>query len=271
MRAAVLLGLALTGCAAPRADGGIVSINPCADAMLVELVPPGRIAAISRWSREPDATSIPLDLARRLPVTSGTAEDVIARAPSLVVASSFTAPATRAAFARAGVKALYLDSPDSIAASQAQVAELAAAVGAPARGAAINARIDQALAAAARSDAPVPALLWIGGNLVSGGGTLLDEMMRHAGFRDAAAEYGLQQTGSLPVERLVAQPPRVMLVPEAAGRDAGSRTAALRARILAHVPGIRQASFSRSLINCGGPVIPRALRRLAAIRRAVTA
>ncbi len=46
---------------------------------------------------------MPLDMARRFRSTAGTAEEVIALAPDLVVASAFTPPATRAAFERAGL------------------------------------------------------------------------------------------------------------------------------------------------------------------------
>lgn len=268
-----LLCVAMAGCAAPPprgGGGGIVSTNPCADAMLVELVPPGRIAAISHYSADPRATSIPLSVARRFRTTTGTAEEVIALDPALVVASSFTQPATRAAYARAGLKVLYLDSPTTIAASQAQVRALAEAVDTRAAGAALNARIDAAVAAAKTAAPPVPALLWIGGDLVSGGGTLVHEMLERAGFRDAAADYGLQFTGYLPAEHLVADPPRVMLVPDEAGRDRGSRAAQLRARLLSHMGArVQQAHFPRQLVNCGGPVIARAMTRLAEVRRAV--
>lgn len=272
-RAAPLLALALAGCAAPPpGGGGIVSVNPCADAMLMELVPPERIAAISHYSLNPGGSSIPLGVARRFRTTSGTAEEVIALRPDLVVASSFTPPATRSAFARARIEALYLDNPSTIAASRAQVLELARAVGAPAAGAAMAARIDRAVAAAEPKGAPVPALLWIGGNLVSGGGTLLDDMMTSAGFRNVAAGYGLRFTGELPIERIVARSPRVMLVPEEAGQDADSRAARLRARALdASGATVMRAAFPRRLVNCGGPVIPQAMMRLAEVRRAVEA
>lgn len=271
MRAAALFCL-LAGCAAAPAPhgGGIVSTNPCADAMLVELVPAQRIAAISHYSQDPAATSIPLDLARRFRGTRGTAEEVVAMRPDLVIASSFTSPSTREAYARAGLRTLYLDSPVTIDASKAQVTELAAAVHAEAAGRAMNARIDRAVAAAARSDAPAPALVWIGGNMVSGGGNLLDEMLARAGFINQAAHYGLQFTGYLAAERVVADPPRVMLVPDRTGRDAASRAAQLRTRALAHVPGrVDQATFPRELVNCGGPVIARAMTRLAEIRRSI--
>lgn len=273
MRAAALLCcLAAMGCAAPspRGGGGIVSTNPCADAMLVELVPAARIAAISHYSRDPAASSIPMDVARRFRTTRGTAEEVVAIRPDLVIASSFTSPSTRAAYARAGLRTLYLDSPMTIEASRAQVTELAAAVGAPEKGRAMSARIDRAVAASSAGGAPVPALVWIGGNMVSGGGNLLDEMLTRAGFANRAAHYGLQFTGYLPAERIVADPPRVMLVPDGDGRDADSRAAQLRARALAHVDGkVLQARFPRRLVNCGGPVIAAAMTRLAEIRREV--
>jgi iron complex transport system substrate-binding protein len=257
--------LLLAGCAPDGGRrGGIVSLNPCADQLLLALVPPGRIAAISAYSRDPGASSIPLATARRLPVTAGTAEEVIALAPDLVVATSFTPPATREAFARAGLRTLYLDSPTTIAASKAQVTELAAAVAAPDRGRALNRRIDTALAQTRHDGAPTPALLYISGDLANGGGTLLDAMMRHAGLRDAAADYGLAMTGTLPVETILSRPPALILSP-----DGGGRTATLRRRLLALTGArVREVAFPRALINCGGPTIPAALHRLAAIRRA---
>ena len=272
MRGAALLCLMAAGCAAPpsQGGGGIVSTNPCADAALIELVPAARIASISHYSQDPMATSIPLDVARRFHANRGTAEEIIAMKPDLVVASSFTAPSTREAFARAGLKTLYLDMPVTIERSKEQVTELAAAVGAVDAGAAINARIDRALAAARWTGAPTPALLWIGGNLVSGGGTLLADMMTRAGFANHAAHYGLQFTGYLPIEHVVADPPRVMLVPDEAGRDQSSRANQLRTAALNHIGAkVTQAAFPRALVNCGGPVIPKAMARLSQIRRSI--
>jgi iron complex transport system substrate-binding protein len=190
--------------------------------------------------------------------------------PDLVVASSFTAPSTREAYARAGLNTLYLDSPVTIEASKAQVGELAKAIGAEAAGKAMNARIDHAVAAASWTGPQVPALLWIGGNLVSGGGNLLDEMMTRAGFADHAAHYGLQFTGYLPIEHVVVDPPRVMLVPDEPGRAASSRSAQLRSRALSHLGArVTEARFPRELVNCGGPVIARAMTRLAEVRSGI--
>lgn len=288
----VPLCLALAACTSPagQGGGGIVSTNPCADAMLVRLVAPGRIAAISRYSHDPGATSLPLAEARRFRATAGTAEEVIALRPALVLASSFTPATTREAYARAGLRTLYLDSPTTVAASIAQLRQVAAAIGEADKGELVAGEIEQSLSlpprrrpgasigafedgrqpsrtgTSATGPRPAPgrskgaeptALLYIAGDLANGSGTLLDELTRLAGFRNAAADYGLQHTGTLPAELLVARPPAVII---ATGEG---RTAALRRRLL---PATPQASFDRSLVNCGGPAIPAALARLRAIR-----
>ncbi len=258
---AILPALLLAGCAAPpQGGGGIVSVNPCADAMLVQLVPASRIAAISHYSQDPAATSLPLAVAARFRTTAGTAEEVIALSPDLVVASSFTLPATRDAYARAGLKTLYLDAPQTIAASEAQIRQLAGATGAGAAGDRMVAAIDAAMTDTAGGAATKPALLYIAGDLATGAGTLLDAMMRHVGLANAAAGYGLHFTGRLSAETIVAQPPAVVIAP------ADGRAAALRHRLLPDVPVAR---FPRHLVNCGGPAIPAALRRLSAIRAAL--
>lgn len=263
----LLLLLVLAACAPADGQrrGGIVSLNPCSDQLLVELAPPGRIRAISHYSHDPRSTSLPLDVARRFPATAGTAEEVLALNPDLVIATRFTPPATREAFRRAGLNTLYLDAPATLADSRAQVAEVARAVGGEAKGAALIARIDAAEARARRAGPGVPTLLYISGDMVNGSGTLLDEMMRLAGFENVAGELDLAFTGTLPVETLVQHPPEVILSPDEGGRSAQTRRRLLRAT----AAPVREVAFPGALINCGGPTIPLALERLAEIRREV--
>ena len=271
MRAVPLLAVVLAGCAAPAripASGGIVSTNPCADAMLVELAPE-KLRAISRYSHDPAATSLPLAVARRFPATAGTAEEVIALHPALVVTSSFTPLATRDAYARAGLKMLVLNSPSSVAASEAQIVDLSAAVGQPERGKAMVARIERALATARVAPSPGKAegkamLLFISGTLANGPGNLLDELMTRAGLANAARGYGLAYSGPVALEAIAANPPAIILTP------GPSRGEALRTRVLARMGApTRAANFPRALVNCGGPTIIPALARLTAVRRSL--
>src|SRR3546814_4968325 len=78
-RAAILpLLLVLAGCdrPAPATRGGIVSTNPCAEQILVSLVEPERITAISHNSQDTAETYLPPEVARSYHVTAGAAAGV---------------------------------------------------------------------------------------------------------------------------------------------------------------------------------------------------
>jgi iron complex transport system substrate-binding protein len=210
---------------------------------------------------------VPLGWARRFTATSGTAEEVVALAPDIVLTGSHVAPATIAALGRMHIRIEQFAVPETVAESMDQVRRIAAIAGRPARGDDLAARI----AAAARpSDTrPVPALIWQGGGLVPGPGTLADELLRRAGFRNASADYGLKQWDVLPLEYLVASPPRVLLSVGAMADQADRMTRHPALRRLA--AGIAVTPYPDRLMNCGGPTIVEAMERLRAARRAVTA
>lgn len=259
---ALLLLLAAPASAAPR----ILSLNPCIDAILVEVAAPGQIAAISHYSKDPRAASIPPEIAARFPATAGTAEEAVALRPDIVMAGPHVAPATVAALRRLGIRLVQFGVPDTIEDSLAQVRAVAAAADQPARGEALAARIEAAAARARASGPPVPALVWMGGGLVPGQGTLVDDMLSLSGFTNVSARLGLARWDVLPLERLVMQPPRLLLTTsdDSADRMLGHPVLRpLKGRIAVH-------EFDADLLYCGGPTIVRALARLAAVRKAVS-
>ncbi len=265
---AAALPLALAGCApemppVPRetAHPSIVSLNPCLDAILVEIAPPGQVLALSHYSRDPGSSSIPASLAARYGVTGGTAEEVIAARPDLVLASIYLPRPTRNALERAGLRVATFGSPTSIAESIAQVREVARLAGRAPAGEALAARI----AAPSRSSLPaVSALLWQEGEIVAGEATLVAELLREAGFASHAAARGLGQADRVSLEAVLADPPQVLLV---AGDAPGQRHPLLAKPLKA----VHVAAFDPSLVYCGGPTIPKARARLGAIRAEVEA
>ena len=254
-----LLGTTGSAARAPR----IVSINPCIDAVLMQVADPGQIAAISAYSKDPRATSIPIAVARRFRATSGTAEEIVALSPDIVFGTFPVPPATVNALDRMHVRLIQVPIPQSIAESEGQMRAIARISGHPARGEALAKRI--AAAAAPLRLPPVSALIWENSGLVPGAGTLPDEMMRRAGFRNISASYGLKRWDVLPLEYLIARPPRVLFSIGAAEHGEDRMTShpavrALGARIV-------RARFPERLISCAGPTIIDAMTRLKAVRR----
>jgi len=265
---AVTAAGAVAGAAAPAraAPARVVSINPCIDAILMHVADGRQIAAISHYSKDPRSSSITPAQAARFTATSGTAEEVVALAPDLVIAGGHVDPATIAALKRMNIALLPLEVPETIAQSREQVRAVAAAVGHPDRGARLIARIDAALAAARAPGPAIPALIWQGGGLVPGEKTLASELLGKAGFRNLSADYGLQTWDVLPLEYLVARPPRV-LFSVGATSDAD--------RMLGH-PAVSQLArhitvrrFPEHLLQCAGPTIIEAAATLAAARAAL--
>lgn len=242
--------------AADPANPTIVSLNPCLDAILVEIAPPTQVLALSHYSRDPVSSSIPAGIAARYGVTSGTAEEVIAAQPDLVLASIYLPQPTRSALERAGLKVATFGSPTSVAESTVQVREVAALLGRAGEGEALANRI---AAPPTQAQAAIDALLWQPGEIVAGEQTLIAQLLRDEGFASHAAKRGLQQADGVSLESLLADPPAVLLV---AGDAPGQRHPLLSGAF----KSMHIASFDPSLIYCGGPTIPKARARLSEIR-----
>jgi iron complex transport system substrate-binding protein len=255
----------LASCAGPAPRGTahptIVSLNPCTDAVLAEVADPGQILAVSHYSHDPRASSMPLAAARRFRATGGTVEEVLALDPDVVVAGSFLPPATAQAFDRLGVRVETFGIVPDLKENAAQIRRLAALAGHPERGEALLARIDRALAAARREGEPVTALLWQQGGIVPGEDTLIARLLAHTGFASHSAARGLGQGAYLPLEQVLADPPQMVL---AAGSERMLTHPALRS-----LAGVRYQRFDPALLFCGGPTVVRAVERLAEIRRSL--
>lgn len=265
MRTVLLAALALAGCSpqvAQRAGGDlptIVSLNPCTDAILVDIADPSQILALSHYSHDPQASSMDVARARRFAATGGTVEEVLALDPDLVIGSSFMPPATRAALEDLGLEVATFGITGSIADSERHVAELAQLAGHPERGAALNARIRETLERwEAEPGKRRAAIVWQPGGIVPGDEALVSEVLRRTGFDNASARDGLGQADYLSLESVLSHPPELLLV---AGREVGQRHPTLDA-----VPGLRRENLDPNLLYCGGPTIARAAERLGRIR-----
>lgn len=237
----------------------VVSLNPCTDAILSEIAAPGQLLAISHYSQNKRSSSMPLDVAASYRTTGGSAEEVLALAPDMVVADVFLAPATRHALEQAGIEIVTVGIPSSLDHSVGQIALLGEATGNTARADALVQEVTVAWDSHEWTGQPISALLLQEGDIVAGQGSLAHALLIQAGFSSLSAARGLGQGAHLPLEHVLAEPPQVVIT---AGGGRMQQHPALGA-----IPGMQHHLFDPTLLYCGGPTIPRALDRLTEIRR----
>ncbi len=280
--AALLAAAALSGASAPPPGGAgtgppsltpagkpqrIVSLNLCTDQLLLQLVEPRRIRAVTYLAADPRSSGM-ARAAARVPLTRGDAEDVIAMRPDLVLAGTFSTRETVAILRRLGYPVLELAPESDFASIKANIAQLAGAVGEPARGARMIAAIDAALAVVPPPSAERPVYADYQANgFTSGDGALITEVANAAGFDTLAQRLGLPGTRQVSLEQLLVTPPDVIDLGEGYGGPA------LATENYRH-PVLRRLMRERQVVRlpgkytaCGSPLTLRALDALVQARR----
>jgi iron complex transport system substrate-binding protein len=98
---------------------------------------------------------------------------------------------------------------------------------------------------------------------VPGDDTLIADVMRRTGLANFSAARGFRQAEYLPLERLLADPPALVLT---AGNPRAEENRLLGHPALARLKLTRREAVDPSLLYCGGPTIIRAARRFAEVR-----
>lgn len=193
----------------------IVSLNLCTDQLLLDLVPAERIAGVSYLGTD---LTLSAEAKRLAPFKKlkGTAEEVLALKPDLVIAGEYTTGATVDLLRRLGQTVLIVPMATDFAGMRATLRQLAVAVGEVARGEKVIADFDERLAAARSTVQSRPtAIAYQVGSFVSGPESLLDAALTAAGYRNLAREMALGAGGRLPLEQLVTTPPDLLVLANA--------------------------------------------------------
>jgi iron complex transport system substrate-binding protein len=264
----IILALALMPAAAqPRR---IVSINACTDQLLFKLAPE-RIAALSTYAADP-TLSLYADevLASCAPLIRGNVEEVLKRKPDLVLAGGWTRRVTRDRLKQEGVHVEEFAAPNTVEEVRASIRRMAGLLGEDARGEAMLGGIDDAVSRAADvSGRGLSALQFQRRGFTSGEGTLLGDIFRKLGLRNAAAPLGIRSVGRAPLETVLKTRADLLILLEADGDAPDQGTALLHhPALLAAYPPERRLVLASRLTVCGGPAIAVALDRLGeALRR----
>ncbi|HEX7782224.1 MAG TPA: ABC transporter substrate-binding protein [Sphingobium sp.] len=234
----------------------ILSLNMCADQLLIGLADPDQIVGLTQFARDRDM-SAEAERADHLPISRGTSEDVLARRPDLVISSPFHAMGS--VVRTQSYRVIDLQPAESYAAVIAQIRQIAGAVGHSARGESMIRRMNSELAALPRIKGHPVAAYYQRRGYLTGTGTLIDDLMQRVGLRNLATELRKPSLSRLSVEEMVAARPNYLIVESATERVADQGTEMLHHPALARIARLR---LPQAWTVCGGPAYVRAAKSL---------
>ena len=262
----VMMALALPGSTASSASlPRLVSMNVCADQLLLTLADPEQILGLSRFAR--DGWQSQADDISRYPVLSGGAEDVLLINPDIVVASAFDKRSTRELLKAKGLRLAELAVPRNLDEARLQIREAGDITGHPDRAAVEIARLDAALARARRAVSerhyrvlPLSRRGW-----VAGSDSFVGSLLRETGLRSAAGDLGFVFGGFASLETIVNLRPDFIVVSQAGdtARDEG-QAFLLHPALERFYPPEKRIVIPERMTECGGVLLADALDALTA-------
>jgi iron complex transport system substrate-binding protein len=261
IRSAAVAAFAMSGCgllAPASADGPrIASMNVCTDQLLLPLADPDQIAGLSRFSRDAWQSFV-ADDARRYPILSGGAEDVLVLKPDIVVASLFDKRSTRELLKQKGLHLAEFSVPRNLDEVKAQIREMGEIVQHEGRAAAEIAGLDAAMARARRavtakhySVLPLSRRGWVAGH-----DSLVSSLLAETGLFNVASDLGVGQGGFASLEAIVNAKPDFLLVSEQGGRaEDDGRAFLLHPALERFYPPQKRIVIPERLTVCGGVML----------------
>jgi iron complex transport system substrate-binding protein len=230
------------------------------------LVEPERIVSLSNLSREPHSSYLAAE-AERHAVNQGRAEQLLPLKPDLILAGTHAAQPTVKLMRNLGYRVELVPMAASIGDIRHNIRHLAALVGETERGEELIRHMDRRIQkVAVRYGEPVErALMYQPRGYTSGSGTLQDEALRLAGWRNVAAEAGIQGFGVIGMEQVLHARPHQLFTSSYAPDTESRAQQLLRHPALGRATGNRPpVEIDYRLWICGGPMIAEAIERLAA-------
>ncbi|MFC0205505.1 ABC transporter substrate-binding protein [Novosphingobium soli] len=231
-------------------------MNQCVDQLVLALLPPERIASVTWLSRDPDGSLMHRE-AMRVGVNHGLSEEVVRQKPDLVVAGSFTTPATRSLLKRMGYPMIEVDHAESFDDIRRITRQVARAVGEEAKGEARIARMDLQLAHLARDPGPrLRIAAWDGAGFNASDGSLYNAVLEAAGAVNVANRPPATSYGRPDVEVLLATAPALLVKGAGLGRKPGLRDNTERHPLVRRFwDGARTLTIRQAYYQCGTPMV----------------
>ncbi len=244
----------------------IVSIGMCADQLLLMMAERSQIASLSSFATNVDMSYM-ANAVGNIPLNNASVEEVIPYQPDLVVGSNFAAWNTTRFLRQLGYEVKLLIPPTTIEEIYTQLLEFGEWTGNQDRAQSLIRKMRQAiseiqLANAGKSRKSV--IVYSPNGYTIGANTLENEILNLAGFRNLAAEMGIEGFQRISLERLIAAKPDILHIDSQVFSRESIANAYIGHPVLDRVVKQKDQVFIPARLRiCAGPMVIEAIEYMA--------
>lgn len=260
----------VSGPAIAQGPERVISMNLCTDQLAMLLAEPGQLYSVSHIALDARSSAMAKEAAGYT-INHGLAEEIYLMRPDLVVAGTYSSPATVAMLRRLGIPVVLFDAANSMTDVSQRIEQMGTVLHRDDAARAMRADFETRLAALAAEVAHNPrAVLYYANGYTLGDNSLAGQILLTAGFANALHETGFAPGSNLPLEVLAVTDPDFLITSQS--YPGASRSEA----ILSHpvVQNIRKKRAGATMTDhdwiCGTPYVLRAVENLVAARETLT-
>ena len=203
----------LPGLALAAKPQRIVSLNLCADQLLLQLAEPDAIVSLTNLSVDPELSYL-AEKAAAYPLNYGSAEEILQLDPDLILAGSFTARPAVAYLKSKGYQVVELSIPENMESMRKQFLEVVDLLGerekAERQLKEMERRIEQVKVV--ENNKRLVAAVYYANGFTVGKESIVSEILNDAGFENLSEQSGINSFGFYPLEKLIEAEPDLLIL-----------------------------------------------------------
>lgn len=251
----------------------VASMNLCADQFLLLLAQQKNIAMLSDLAADKQYSHL-WHKVGGIPLTAGDAEQLLPLKPQLIIAGIYDDKNRINLLRTFGFKVEIIPLVENISQVDEILLHVAQLIGEPDKGDELVQNLQQRIQKALskkpllgdNEKAPV-AIIYAANGFTHAKGTLHDDLLTLAGFRNGATEIGMRGHGNLSLEQLLQIQPQLLIMEDSSDNKNSNAQRFLQHPALRRgLPNTTRASIPASLWMCGGPSSIEVLERLVEYR-----
>lgn len=241
----------------------IMSTNACTDQLVLYLAEPQQILSLSHYSKD-NISSAFAEMAKKYPSNHGEPEEIIKYRPDIILTSSFERDGSLSTIEKLNIKTSAFNVPSNLDEAKEQINRAGNLLNQNQKAQNLIKQIEDA--SVQSSLKPIRVLVYFSGGYSAGKNTLLDQLITRAGMINAAPDFGIGNWGHLDIEKLIKDPPQIILLADKHTNGAFAERDLRHPVLQSKLVNTKIAHFPNQYAYCGGAIIPNLALHLKKIR-----